>query len=166
MAEIRHPFARAQAAVEALSYAAFFLLAFVAAVAIFLQLQNQELSRAEHSFAQQIAYQFSDQIEVAFTAGPGFWQNVSLPPKLLGKPYRIVISKATDAQERETGFVYVNWQGPSRNSTFSAPTVTASYAADTGGPVFNLGESIEINPALGTNIIMANENGRIRFSSG
>ncbi|VVB99635.1 Uncharacterised protein [uncultured archaeon] len=125
---------KGQAAVEVLAYASFFLLAFVATMAVFFQMQSQELSRAEHAYAQEVAYQFADYVHTAFVAGPGFVQNVTLAPDILGKPYTISVSQkvatsATSAAERETGFAYVDWQGPSGLSTYSAPTITAAYAA-------------------------------------
>ena len=84
---------RAQAAVELLAYAAFFLLAFVSVVAVFFQLQSQELSRAQHAYAQEISYSLADSIRTALVAGPGFWEEVDMAPNILGKPYNITISR-------------------------------------------------------------------------
>ncbi|GEM_PF-916579 len=125
---------RAQAAVEVLAYASFFLLVFVAVVAVFFQMQSQELSRAEHAYAQEIAYEFSDHIHTTFVAGPGFYQVITVPPDLLGKPYNISISRKLPSAIGttafvETGFVYVDWQGPTGLSTFSSPAITSSYEA-------------------------------------
>ena len=118
---------RGQAAVEMLAYAAFFFAVFVTAVAIFLQVQTQELTRAENAYAQEVAYGFADSIQTAFVAGPGFSQQVSIPRDLLGKPYKIVLSKGLAPASAETGFVYVEWQGASGSTSVSEPTITAAY---------------------------------------
>ncbi|MCX8174791.1 MAG: hypothetical protein N3E51_01135 [Candidatus Micrarchaeota archaeon] len=167
--------AKGQAAVEVLSYASFFLLGFVVATAVFFQMQSIEISRAEHSFAQEIAYELADHIHTAFVAGPGFVQNVTLPSDILGKPYRISISRkpSTMALVPETGFVYVEWMGPSQNSSFSAPTITSSYSlVSYSGFIETNAETgfIEINPAGypggRPTIRMENMNGTIRISKG
>ena len=157
----------AQAAVELLSYAAFFLLAFVATAVVFLQLQGQELARAENAYAQEIAYQFADYIQVAFVAGPGFRQNVTMPERLLDKPYEIAVSHGAAPGTNETGFVYVNWEGPVRNSTFSAPTITSNYNATTYGSLITVnGDFYVINPGTSDGSVVQIENigGAIRFS--
>ena len=105
----------------------FFLLVFVASVAIFLQQESQGLSRAESAYAQQIAGSFADSIQTAFVAGPGFSQQVSIPRDLLGKPYKIQVSYGPSAASTETGFVYVEWQGASGDASLSAPDDNDSY---------------------------------------
>jgi hypothetical protein len=123
-----------QAAIELLAYAAFFLLVFVSAVSVFLYAQSQDAARAENAYAQEIAYSFADSIKTAFAAGPGFRQTVPIEPTLLGKPYALSVSRRSDPALSETGFVYVSWLSPLRFESFSAPTVTASYAfAGRGG---------------------------------
>ncbi len=126
---LEKPILHAQAAVEVLAYAAFFLLIFVTTVAVFFQQQSQGLARAENAYAQEISHGFSDQIHTAFVAGPGFWQKFSIPKSLLGKPYRISISFAPTPASKETGFVYVDWKGPSGDTVFSSPTITTDYGA-------------------------------------
>jgi len=128
---------RAQAAVEVLAYSAFFMLVFVATVAIFFQQQSQGLTRAENAYAQEIAYGFADHIHTAFVAGPGFSQTVTIPNRLLGKPYIIALSFDPSPATTETGFVYVEWQGSSGNASFSAPTITTAYKPTTTGGVNN-----------------------------
>lgn len=118
---------------EVLTYAAFFFLVFVSAVAVFLSVQNQELSRAQNAYAQEIAYGLADSIHTAFVAGPGFVQTVSLPRNILGKPYSISISRSPDASSIATGFVYIEWQSGGKSASFSAPTVTANYQPVLGG---------------------------------
>ncbi|HIH19609.1 TPA: hypothetical protein HA225_06605 [Candidatus Micrarchaeota archaeon] len=160
---------RGQAAVEVLAYAAFFLLVFVTSVAIFLQLQEQELSRAENAFAQEVAYGFADHIETAFVAGKGFSQTVTLPSNIHGKPYIITVSKAERADLKETGFVYVDWQGPSRINSFSAPTITSSYdlLVDPSGFISNPNaNSILINASKGLRVKIENTGSSIKFSKG
>ena len=102
---------KGQAAIEALSYGAFFMLVFVGAVAVFMNMQSQDLSRAEYSYAQQIADGFSDQIYVTSLAGTGFSQTVSVPNDLLGKSYNVTISRpplgSGNQASVETGFVRV-----------------------------------------------------------
>ena len=110
-----------------LSYAAFFLLVFVASMSIFFQQQVQGMARAESAYAQQIAGSFAYSIQTAFVAGPGFSQQVSIPRDLLGKPYKIVLSKGLAPASAETGFVYVEWQGASGSTSVSEPTITAAY---------------------------------------
>lgn len=157
-----------QAAVEMLSYGSFFLLAFVATVAVFFYMQAQEIARAEHSYAQEIAYQFADQISVAFISGPGFTQNVSLPPNILGKPYKITLSRTTGAAiYPETGFVYVEWQGPTQKSVLSVPTISTAYdlSAAGGNVGYDNQSFIEINSTAGK-VNMENRNGTIRFKKG
>jgi len=122
---------RAQAAVEVLAYSAFFMLVFVAVVAVFFQQQSQGLTRAENAYAQEIAYGVADHIHTAFVAGPGFSQTIAIPNKLLGKPYKIALSYGNNPATRETGFVYVEWRGPSGNASFSAPTITTAYKPTT-----------------------------------
>jgi len=159
------PLRRAQAAVEMLAYAAFFFMVFVTAVAVFLQVQGQELTRAENAYAQEIAYGFADSIHVAFVAGPGFSGSVSVPPKLLGKAYWLYLSKASDAASQETGFIYVAWDSANGEASFSAPTVTADYEIGPGssGMVTYEGNYIVIDPSEGTRIKISNEGGKIKI---
>jgi hypothetical protein len=162
-----HRAASGQAAIEVMSYAGFFLLVFVVTVAVFLQLQNQELARAENAFAQEVAYQFADQIKTASIAGSGFWQNVSLAPTINGKPYKIYVSRGGQPGVTETGLVYVEWAAPSGNQTFSAPTITSSYSALTDGSMITTdADYIIIDPSMGSAVKMENVGGRIIFSKG
>lgn len=159
---------KGQAAIEVLSYAAFFLLVFVSSVAVFLQLQEQELSRAENAFAQQVAYQAADYIETAFIAGPGFAMNVSFPDSILGRPYTITISRPAGlggAGAVETGFVYIDWRGPVRTSSLSAPTVTADYSfTGSAGFIYNNSrDAILINASRGLPVTIENIGGTIKF---
>ena len=158
---------KAQAAIELLSYAAFFLFTFVAATAVFFQLQSQELSRAERSLAQELAYQLADQINTAFIAGPGFSQAVQIRPTLLGKPYSFSISRITGATDKESGLVYVNWQDSSGQRTVSAPTVTAAYdLVVSSGYIGTDGSNfIMVNSTIGT-LNMTNTDGTIKFRKG
>lgn len=150
-----------------LSYSAFFLLAFLGMMVVFFQMQSQELARAENAYAQEVAWGFSDQIRTALVAGPGFAQTVQIPPSILGKPYTITVSRkisfggGTTPPERETGFVYIDWQGPSRPAVFSAPTATTSYDVQTSGCISNPSlEFIRISSSCGQ-IRMENRNGTI-----
>jgi len=160
---------KAQAAIEVLAYAAFFLLVFLIGWAVFMQLQQQELLRAEHSYAQEIAYEFADHIRTAFMAGPGFWENFTLPSSIHGKPYKVRISRGGAANAQETGFVYVEWMGTARNASFSAPTITAAYDATAYSGFINVsGNFITISPSgyPGLPLNISNENGRIRLKRG
>ena len=134
-----------------LAYAAFFFAVFVTAVAIFIQVQTQELTRAENAYAQEVAYGFADNIHTAFVAGPGFVESVSLPPDILGRRYLLFVSAAPDASAQETGLVYVNWESIGKNSSFSAPTVTASYIPTIDGSMVTYppGNFIVIDPSKG-----------------
>lgn len=123
---------RGQAAVEAMAYGAFFMLVFVGAAGLFLQMQSQELTRAEHSYAQQIAYGFADSIYIASLAGNGYVQTVKVPADLLGRNFNIIISRPSlhpgSQTYEETGIVYVEWMASNgRLSSVSAPTITTSY---------------------------------------
>lgn len=165
----KHAYCKGQAAVEVLSYAAFFMLVFVVSVAIFLQLEEQELSRAENAFAQQVAYQFADYIETAFIAGPGFSENVTMPDSIHGRPYTITVSLPAGlggAGSQETGFVYIDWRGPVRTYSFSAPSVTADYLfMETPGFIYNNSRgAIVINASRGLPVTIENRGGAIRFS--
>lgn len=137
-----------QAAVEVFSYAAFFLLVFVASAAVFLQQQSQGLTRAENAYAQEVADGFSDRINTAFVAGPGFSQQFSVPPNILGRPYQIQVSSGPSPASTETGFVYVVWQGSSGEASLSSPTITTDYKsnglvnATTGRITIDGGQSI------------------------
>lgn len=161
----------AQAAVEVLSYAAFFLLVFVVSVALFLQLQGQELTRAEYAFAQQVAYQFADYVHVAFVAGPGFSQTISMPPTLLGKDYNITVSRPSSSTaagyqaSTETGFAYVEWKSPSGTASVSAPTLTTAYDATLCDGIGVNSETgfVEINPSKTGPFNLSNEGGKIRI---
>jgi len=156
---------RAQAAAEVLSYAAFFLLIFVASVAVFFQMQSQELSRAENAYAQEIAYGFSDHIRTAFIAGDGFSQRFDIAPDILGKPYKIWLSRGTNPNLKETGIVYVEWKGSSGETSLSSPTVTAGYHETTSGVfITTSGEFIVIDSTKGRTIVMKNDGGEIRIS--
>jgi hypothetical protein len=151
--------ARAQAAVEVLSYAAFFLLIFVATVAVFFQQQSQGLTRAENAYAQEIASGFADHIQTAFVAGPGFSQTFAIPKTLLGKPYKISLSAAPSPSSRETGFVYIDWQGPSGSASFSSPTITTAYSATAFGGFITINSTtskIVIDSQPGTLLCMQN----------
>ncbi len=151
---------RGQAAIELLAYASFFLLVFVAVVAVFFQMQSQELSRAESSFAQEVAYQFADDINTAHIAGTGFWQKVELPPNILGKNYSLTVSRRLGVLDEETGFVYVDWQGVSgRNVSLSAPTITGAYDYVRGEGVGNDSRDFILITAKSVNI--SNLNGTI-----
>lgn len=116
-----------QAAVEMLSYAAFFLFVFVSSASILLHMQNQEILRAETAYAQNVAHAFSNNIHVAFISGEGYKETVKLPKDILGKRYWLLISRSPNANEIETGFVYVEWLSDGKNMSFSAPTITANY---------------------------------------
>ena len=150
-----------QAAVELLAYAAFFLLIFVSSVAVFSQQQSQGLTRAESAYAQQIALSFADSIQTAFVAGPGFSQQVSIPHDLLGKPYKLVLSKGLSPASTETGFVYVEWNGIRGNTSFSAPAITSAYSVTESGSFIVLDtptNQIIIDPNQGQQLCMRNTN--------
>jgi len=153
-----------------LAYAAFFFAVFVGAVAVFLQVQGNEITRAENAYAQEIAYGFSDSIHTAFVAGPGFVESISVPKDILGKRYWLFIGIAQDASAQETGAVYVNWESMGRNASASAPTVTASYDYATGpdGMVTSpLGSNyIVIDPSKGNLLNISNVNGMIKIQKG
>jgi len=153
-----------------LAYAAFFFAVFVAAVAVFLQVQSQDLARSENAYAQEIAYGFADSIHTAFVAGPGFAETVRLPPDILGKRYWLLVSMSPDASAQETGMAYVDWESTDKNSSFSAPTVTASYiyTEDADGMVTSspTGNFIVIDPSEGSFLNISNEGSRIRIMKG
>jgi hypothetical protein len=154
-----------------LTYLAFFLVIFTAAVSTFMFLQTQETARAENAYAQQIAYSFANSIQNAFIAGPGFYQNVTIPQSLLGKPYTIAVSHADNPIGSQTGMVYVEWNSPGQSGSFSAPTITTNYSAvaccspPLPSYIQNIGNLIVINSSVG-NINMYNINGQIRFTQG
>ena len=159
-----------------LVYAGFFFAVFVTAVAIFLQVQNQELSRAENAYAQGIAYGFADSIQTAFVAGPGFVETVRLPTDILGKRYWLEVSHSPSAAGLETGFVYVEWLSDGKNVSFSAPTVTSNYSfrADGGSSPFvsdrittdGLKEFVVIDTQQGLPLNISNEGGGIKIMKG
>jgi hypothetical protein len=138
-----------------------------------LQVQNQELSRAEHSYAQEIAYGFADNIQTAFVAGPGFVETVRVPKDILGKRYWLLVSYSQDASAIATGFVYVDWFSGGKNTSFSAPTVTASYSPTTDSDGF---VTVTAPPGQSTFIVVdarqnfpikiSNEGGTIRIAKG
>jgi hypothetical protein len=147
-----------------MSYGAFFLLIFVIAVAIFFQMQSQEISRAEYAYAQQVAYHLSDQIHVAFVAGPGFWEVVRVPSDLLGKDYQFVVTRGQGQQAgHEAGFVYVSWNNGA--SSVSAPTITTAYNAviSPGNIGYIDSTKIEINRSTSC-LNISNSGGNIMFS--
>ena len=167
------PLLRGQAAVELLAYAAFFFAVFVTAVAIFIQVQTQELTRSENAYAQEIAYGFADNLHTAFVAGPGFVESVSVPRDILGKRYWIMVSYSPNAANSETGFVYVEWLSNGKNLSFSAPTVTAKYSYVGGAGDFvsnrttaNGKEFVAIDAAQGHLINITNKNGEIEIKKG
>ncbi|MCX8198025.1 MAG: hypothetical protein N3F07_02410 [Candidatus Micrarchaeota archaeon] len=151
-----------QAAVEVISYSVLFLLMLLLSIAIFFYLQSQEIAKAENAYAQQIAYQLSDQINVAFVAGDGFWHTVRIPPDLLGKNYQFMVSRAYGQQaQNETGFVYVNWN--SGKSSVSAPAITASFGISSlGSGIGYSGDFIEINSTVSC-LNISNQAGNITF---
>ena len=160
---------RAQAAIELMSYAAFFLLILVATIAIFFQTQAQETTRAENAYAQEVAYGFADHIRTAFIAGSGFSENFTIQPNILGKPYRILVSHSGSPALKETGLVYVEWQGPGGSASLSAPSVTAAYQSINYGSFITQpppGNFIVIDSEYGQSILMSNSNGRITISKG
>lgn len=150
---------KAQSAIEVISYAAFFLLIFIATMGVLLQQQNQGLIRAENAFAQELAFSIADSIHTAFVAGPGFSQIVKLPNDVLGTPYNISISFSSSPSSIETGFVYVELIGSPRRASFSAPTITTSYFALSSGnfiKVDSASERIIISPQYGDAICIQN----------
>lgn len=150
---------KAQSAIEVISYGAFFLVLFIATIAILLQQQNQGLIRAENAFAQEVAFSIADSIHTAFVAGPGFSQIVKLPKDVLGKPYNISISFSSSPSSKETGFVYIELIGSSGRLSFSAPTITTSYSAHASGnfiKVDSASERIIINPQQGDSLCIQN----------
>jgi hypothetical protein len=158
-----------QAAIEVLAYAGFFFLVFVAAVSVFLNIQNQEMTRAENSYAQEIAYGFSDSIHTAFVAGPGFVQTVKVPPNLLGRRYWLKVSFSPTAATSETGLAYVEWQSFGRNASYSAQTITANYEAmvdSLGFVTIQPGNFIVIDASQNLMINISNQNGKIRIQKG
>lgn len=162
---------RGQAAVEALSYGAFFMLIFVGMVAVFLQMQSQDLTRAEYAYAQQIAYGFADRIYVTSLAGAGFVQTVAVPDDLLGKRYNITISRpqlgSGSQASLETGFVYVEWVASNgRWGSVSAPTITTKYERLMGVPGItnNSRDFVVIESGIGK-LNLSNVNGTVRVSN-
>ena len=151
---------RAQAAIEVLAYAGFFFLVFVAAVSVFLNIQNQELTRAENSYAQEIAYGFSDSIHTTFVAGPGFVQTVRMPRDILGKRYWLKVSYSPNAATSETGLAYVEWESFGKNTSYSAQTITANYQPITDSLGF-----VTTPPGSNFIVIDANQNLPINISN-
>ena len=155
---------RAQAAIEVFSYAAFFLLIFVATAAIFFQQQSQGITRAENAYAQEIADGFADRIHTAFVAGSGFSQEFSIPSNILGRPYLLQVSAAPGPATTETGFIYVVWQGSSGEASLSAPTITTDYRATEFQDFIKVSATtgrITIDASKGQGICMRNANGAI-----
>ena len=152
-----------------LAYAAFFFAVFVTAVAVFLQVQSQEITRAENAYAQEIAYGFADSIHTAFVAGPGFVESVSVPKDILGKRYWLFVSMSSIPAAHETGIAYVNWESMGKNASFSAPTVTASYDlldGGAGGFVTKSGNYIVIDASQGKVLNISNVGGTIKIEKG
>lgn len=159
----------AQASVELLSYAAFFMLVFVAAVSVFFQIQGQEMARAESAYAQQVAYGFADNIRTAFVAGSGFEETISLPTNILGKPYTLSVTTYQTPTQKETGFVYVDWRGQSGMASYSAPTIAGryTYVSDPDAVSYDASSSrIVINASKGFPIKINNTNGIIYIQKG
>ena len=149
-----------QAAVEVLAYSSFFLLVFAAISAVLLSAQSQELQRAESAYAQEIAYTFADHVRTAFIAGPGFSQDIEMPPNLLGKPYVMRLSSAgepgPDQEIRETGFIYIEWQRQNDRSSFSAPAATPQFLAKYDGKMVRDDSGfILVNASAGTRLRMS-----------
>ncbi|MFA6214372.1 MAG: hypothetical protein WC717_03780 [Candidatus Micrarchaeia archaeon] len=155
-----------------LVYAGFFFAVFVTAVVVFLQVQNQELSRAENAYAQEIAYGFADSMHTAFVAGPGFSGTLTLPKDILGKRYWLAVSYSPNAAALETGIVYVEWMSGGKNSSFSAPTITANYTPKTDGYGFVTAKDygtrkfVMVDAAQGFPLNITNEGGGIRIMKG
>ena len=120
---------RAQASVEFLAYAGFFLLVMVVAVSVFDQLQSGEQSRAENAYALSIADEFAAHINAAVAAGPGYSEIVAIPSDIEGQPYNVSLSYSYfPAASQETGFVYVEWRDQnSVLNSVSAPTISTLY---------------------------------------
>ncbi|VVB73931.1 Uncharacterised protein [uncultured archaeon] len=156
-----------QASVELISYASFFFLVFMAAVAIFFQIQGQEMSRAEYANAQEIANGLADRIHTAFVAGPGFEERFFLSRSLLNRPYTLSVTSGATPQSQQTGFVYVEWQGASGPASYSAVAIATNYTATTqSGFISFAANRIAINASQGLALNISNENGTIRFKPG
>lgn len=158
---------KAQASVELISYAAFFFLIFVAAVAIFFQLEAQEMTRAQNANAQQIATGFADEIHSAYVAGPGYWEIVTVPTSTLNQPYNLSITYATSAvpsSMESTGFVYLEWQGQSGPMSYSAPTVTNAFISNQW-QVYSGRITIQVNSTT-PSVNISNQNGTIDIEPG
>ena len=147
-----------QAAVEVLAYASFFMFVFAIGIAAFFQMQSQEISRAEYAYAQEIAEEFADYVNTAYVAGPGFREEVTLPPELLGKDYEIRVSSRGTGEA--TGFVYVSWPAPAGSPgkpSAIAPTPATNFKAVSSGDFIKVdGDFIVIKPANGGKIRIEN----------
>jgi len=161
-----------QAAVEMLAYAIFFLMIFVVIVSVFFQTQAQEMTRAENAFAQEVANGFADNIRIAYIAGPGFSQTVTLPQYIQNKQYTLTISKNPNPGQSETGFVYVDWRGQMQPMSFAATTITTQYSQTTDATCISTPagtDYIVVNVSASPTcqkLNMSNINGVIRITKG
>ena len=95
-------------------------------------------------------------------------ESVGVPRDIFGKRYLLLVSISSDASEKETGIAYVNWESAGRNSSFSAPTVTASYIHTTSNMVTSSasGKFIVIDPMNGSILNISNVGGTIKIEKG
>jgi hypothetical protein len=112
---------KGQAAIEMMAYAGFFLLVFIAFTYIFITQQASDLQSRQIDVAKGIGAGVASNADLAFLAGDGFYGRFPLQQDILGQPYTISFSSS--------GFVQVNWQGPTGEATFLYPTRSGAFKA-------------------------------------
>jgi len=85
--------AKAQIAVEFFLYVSVFLLVFLIAFALLRAIQASDIPPQEARLAQQEGERIAEAIRLSARAGAGFQYNLTFPTSLLGRPYKVAVTK-------------------------------------------------------------------------
>lgn len=116
--------AKGQVAIEFFLYAGVFLFVLLAAFSIITLMQNSEIPLREAIVAREQGETIAEALRLSSIAGPGFSYDMSIPQKLLGRPYEVVF-------DLENSLFVLTWQssGGEVNYLYALP----GYAYDLQG---------------------------------
>jgi|GEM_PF-4128843 len=140
---------RGQAAVELLSYWAFFFLAFVVLLAYLTGVSQSQLASSQYGLAAQYANELAGYYDFAFRAGDGFRGIFPLHKEILGREY--------NATFYSSGNLYVEWSAPSgQTQAIVQPLISGAIGRSAGVLVSN----VSIDTGVGS-VRFSNVNGSI-----
>ncbi|VVB58805.1 Uncharacterised protein [Candidatus Anstonella stagnisolia] len=140
---------RGQAAVELLSYWAFFFLAFVVLLAYLTGVSQSQLASSQYELAAQYANELGGYYDFAFRAGDGFSGTFPLHRDILGREYSAVFYSS--------GNLYVQWSAPGGQAQAIVQPVISGAIGRSAGVLAN---NVSIDTGAG-NVRFSNVNGSI-----